>query len=69
MRKIFTFVSAVALALGMQAAAIDTIQVDGIYYQLNDNQTAVVLPAQAPATKYEIDNIVIPVSVAKDEVN
>ena len=68
MKKIFTFVSALVLALSMQAAAVETIQVDGIYYQLNDDQTAVVLPAQAPATKYEQDSIVIPVSVSKDDV-
>lgn len=69
MKKIITFVFAVVMALSMQAAAIDTIQVDGINYQLNDNNTATVIPAQSPATKYEIDTIVIPVNVAKDETN
>lgn len=69
MKKIITFVCAVVMALSMQAAAIDTIQVDGINYQLNDNNTATVIPAQSPATKYEIDTIVIPVNVAKDETN
>lgn len=65
MRKIFTLVSAVALALTMHATAIDTIQVDGIYYQLNDDQTATLIRLNA-SSKYEIDNIVIPVSVTKE---
>ena len=69
MKKIFTFVSAAMLALGLQAAPFDTIQVDGINYQLHDNQTAVIIPAQAPATKYEQESIVIPVSVQKDAVD
>lgn len=69
MKKIFTFVSAAMLALGMQATAGETIQIDGINYQLNDeNHTAIVLPAQAPETRYDIENIVIPASVSKDEV-
>ena len=68
MRKIFTFVSAVVLALSMQAAIIDTIQVDGLYYQLSDDQTATLI-RYSTSSKYEIDNIVIPVSVSKDEVS
>ena len=67
MRKIFTLVSAVVLALGVQAAAIDTIQVDGLYYQLNDDQTATLIRLST-SSKYEMDDIVIPVSVVKDEV-
>lgn len=67
MRKIFTLVSAVALALTMQATVLDTIQVDGIYYQLNDDQTATLIRLNA-SSKYEIDNIVIPVSVTKEDV-
>ena len=68
MKKIFTFVSAVVMALGMQAAAIDTIQVDGIYYQLNDDQTATLIRYSA-SSKYEIDTIVVPVTVEKEEVS
>lgn len=69
MKKIFTLVSAALMAFSLQAADLDTIQVDGIYYQLNlEKQTAIVLPAQAPATKYEQESIVIPVSVSKDNV-
>ena len=68
MRKIFTLVSAVALALTMQATPIDTIQVDGLYYQLDDAQTATLIRLNA-SSKYEIDNIVIPVSVTKEDVN
>jgi len=67
MRKIFTLVSAVVLALGVQAAAIDTIQVDGLYYQLNDDQTATLIRLNT-SSKYEMDDIVIPVSIVKDEV-
>ena len=66
MKKFFTFVSAALLAFSMQAA--ETIEVDGIYYQLNDDQTATLLPAQAPATIYDQESIVVPVSVSKDEV-
>ena len=67
MRKIFTLVSAVVLSLTMQATPIDTIQVDGLYYQLDDAQTATLIRLNTNA-KYEIDNIVIPVSVSKDDV-
>lgn len=67
MRKIFTLVSAVALALTMQATPIDTIQVDGLYYQLDDAQTATLIRLNTNS-KYEIDTIVIPVSVTKDDV-
>ena len=67
MRKIFTLVSAVALALTMQATPIDTIQVDGLYYQLDDAQTATLIRLNANS-KYEIDTIVIPVSVTKEDV-
>ncbi len=67
MRKIFTFVSAVVLALSMQATVLDTIQVDGLYYQLDDTQTATLIRLNTNS-KYEIDNIVIPVSVTKDDV-
>lgn len=66
MKKFFTFVSAALLTFSMQAA--ETIEVDGIYYQLNDDQTATLLPAQAPATIYDQESIVVPVSVSKDEV-
>lgn len=68
MKKIFTLVSAVVMALGMQAAAIDTIQVDGIYYQLNDDQTATLI-RYSTSSKYEIDTIVVPVTVEKEEVS
>ena len=67
MKKIFSFVCAVVLALSLQAATLDTIQVDGIYYQLNlDNQTATLIRLNA-SSKYEIDTIVIPVNVTKGE--
>ena len=69
MKKIFTFISAVVMALSMVAANLDTIQVDGIYYQLNkDDQTATLIRYNT-SSKYEIENIVIPVSVSKDEVS
>ena len=68
MRKIFTLVSAVALALTMQATVLDTIQVDGIYYQLNDDQTATLI-RYSTSSKYEIDTIVVPVTVEKEEVS
>ncbi len=68
MRKIFTFVSAVVLAISMQAAIIDTIQVDGLYYQLSDDQTATLI-RYSTSSKYEIDHIVIPVAVTKEEIS
>ncbi|MBO6075423.1 MAG: leucine-rich repeat protein [Paludibacteraceae bacterium] len=67
MKKFFTFVSAALLACSLQAVEFDTIQVDGIYYQLNpETQTATLIRHDANS-KYEIDDIVIPVSVSKDE--
>lgn len=67
MKKIFTFFGAAALAMSMQAAVIDTIQVDGLYYQLSDDQTATLIRLNT-SSMYEIEDIVIPVSVSKDEV-
>lgn len=67
MKKFFTLVSAAALALSMQAAVIDTIQVDGLYYQLSDDQTATLIRWNT-SSMYEMDTIVIPVSVVKEEV-
>lgn len=69
MRKIFTLVSAVALALTMQATPIDTIQVDGLYYQINAEDSIATLIRYNASSKYEIDNIVIPVDVVKDEIS
>lgn len=69
MKKIFTFVSAVALALGMHAATLDTIQVDGLYYQINAEDSIATLIRYSASSKYEIDNIVIPVDVVKDEIS
>lgn len=69
MRKIFTLVSAVALALGMHAATLDTIQVDGLYYQINAEDSIATLIRYSASSKYEIDNIVIPVDVVKDEIS
>ena len=69
MRKIFTFVSAAMLAIGLQAATLDTIQVDGIYYQINEEDSIATLIRYNASSKYEIDDIVIPVNVVKDEVS
>ncbi len=68
MKKIFTFVSAVVLALSLQAAELDTIQVDGIYYQINEEDSIATLIRYNASSKYEIDDIVIPVDVVKDEI-
>jgi hypothetical protein len=69
MKKLFTFVSAVVLAFGLQAAQLDTIQVDGIYYQINAEDSIATLIRYNTNSKYEIENIVIPVNVVKDEVS
>jgi len=69
MKKFFTFVSAALLAFSLQAAQFDTIQVDGIYYQLNPEKQTATLIRYNTSSKYEIDDIVIPVSVSKDETD
>lgn len=69
MKQIFTFVSAVVLALGLQAATLDTVQVDGIYYQINATDSIATLIRYNTSSKYEIEDIVIPVNVVKDEVS
>jgi len=69
MRKIFTFVSAAVLALGMQAAALDTIQVDGLYYQINAEDSTASVIRYDKNFIYEAESIVIPVNVVKDEVS
>ena len=68
MKKLFTFVSATVLALSMQAAVLDTVQVDGIYYQINEDDSIATLIRLNASSKYEIENIVIPVDVEKDDV-
>ena len=69
MRKIFTFVSAAVLALGMQAAALDTVQVDGLYYQINAEDSTASVIRYDKNFIYEAESIVIPVNVVKDEVS
>ena len=70
MKKIFTLVSAALMAFSLQAAELDTIQVDGIYYQLNlETQTATLIQAQNDAKTYTNESYVIPVSVSKEDAN
>lgn len=69
MKKIFTFVSAAMLALGLQAAELDTVQVDGIFYQINKETSTAMLIRESASSKYEIEDIFIPVNVEKDEVS
>ncbi len=68
MKKLFTLVSVAVMAMSLQAATLDTIQVEGLYYQLNlDEQTATLIRLNT-SSKYEIEDILIPVSVSHDEV-
>jgi len=69
MKKLFTLVSAALMTFSIQAADLDTIQVDGIYYQLNLEKMTATLIRYNASSKYEIDDIVIPVSVSKDETD
>ena len=69
MKKIFTFVSAVVLALSLQAATLDTIQVDGIYFQINEDDSTASVIRYDKNFIYEAESIVIPVNVVKDEVS
>lgn len=65
MKKLYLLLGAALLSGSMMAATLDTIQVNGVYYQLNEEtQTAAVIPATTP---YEQETVVIPVSVSKDE--
>ncbi len=65
MKKLYLLFGAAMLSCSMMAATLDTIQVNGVYYQLNEEtQTAAVIPATTP---YEQETIVVPVSVSKDE--
>lgn len=68
MKKLFTLVSAAVMALSLQAQDPVIIEDNGLWFQLNDNQTATVLPAQNEAKVYDQESVVIPVSVSKDEV-
>ena len=36
MKKIYLLFGAAALSMSMMAATLDTIQVNGVYYQLNE---------------------------------
>lgn len=65
MKKLYLLLGAALFSGSMMAATLDTIQVNGVYYQLNEEtQTAAVIPATTP---YEQETIVIPASVSKDE--
>lgn len=67
MKKIYLLLGAAMLSASMMAADFDTIQVNGIYYQLNtEAQTAAVIRHNAKFV-YEQDSVIIPVSVNKDE--
>lgn len=66
MKKIYLLFGAAALSMSMMAATLDTIQVNGVYYQLNEEtQTAAVIRKDNKFV-YEQDTVVIPVSVSKD---
>ena len=69
MKKLFTFVSALVLTIGLQAAKLDTIQVDGIYYQINAEDSTATVIRYDKNFIYEAESIVIPVNVVKDEVS
>ena len=69
MKKIFTLVSAAVLALGLQAAELDTIKVDGIYYQINATDSTAAVIRYDKNFIYDTASLVIPVNVVKDEVS
>lgn len=67
MKKIYLLLGVAMLSTSIMAADFDTIQVNGIYYQLNtEAQTAAVIRHDAKFV-YEQDSVIIPVSVNKDE--
>lgn len=67
MKKIYLLLGAAILSMSMMAADLDTIPVNGVYYQLNaETQTAAVIRHDAKFV-YEQDSVIIPVSVSKDE--
>ena len=67
MKKFYLLLSATLLSGSMMAATLDTIQVNGVYYQLNEETlTAAVIRKDAKFV-YEQDTVVIPVSVSKDD--
>ena len=66
MKKIYLLFGAALLTGSMTAAVLDTLQVDGVYYQLNEEtQTAAVIRKDSKFI-YEQESVVIPVSVSKD---
>lgn len=67
MKKLYLLLGAALFSGSMMAAALDTIQVNGVYYQLNEEtQTAAVIRKDSKFV-YEQESVVIPVSVNKDE--
>ena len=70
MKKLFTLVSAVILACSLYAAQLDTIQVGGLWYQVNAEDSIATLIRHDKNFIYEQDTIVIPVNViAPDSVS
>lgn len=67
MKKLYLLFGAAMLSCSMMAATLDTIQVNGVYYQLNEEtQTAAVIRKDSKFI-YEQESVVIPVSVSKGE--
>ena len=64
--KKFYLLAAALLSMSLSAATLDTIQVNDVYYQLNeDDLTATVIRSNSKFV-YSKDTIVIPVSVSND---
>lgn len=67
MKNFYLFLGAILFSSSVMAVTLDTIQVNGVYYQLNeDAQTAAVIRKDAKFV-YEQESVVIPVSINKNE--
>ena len=64
--KKFYLLAAALLSMSLSAATLDTIQVNDVYYQLNEDDLTATVIRQNSKFVYSKDTIIIPVSVNND---
>ena len=64
--KKFYLLAAALLSMSLSAATLDTIQVNDVYYQLNEDDLTATVIRQNSKFVYSKDTIIIPVSVSND---
>ena len=67
MKRNYLLLSAALLSMSLSAATLDTIQVNDVYYQLNEDDLTATIIRPNSKFVYSTDTIVIPVSVSNGD--